>query len=111
MLEKQGQGQPITASFLNSIRDAVMKMIVPGRGISIRKAGSQVAIDVIDTPKAIGAGGQSVYVIVASADELPTGSDIKEWKKARVVGSGTDNGREYERNLANNGWRAFNFIG
>jgi hypothetical protein len=44
-LPEQQSGTPISAAFLNSIISAVVKLIVGGRGIVVRRANNQVVIE------------------------------------------------------------------
>ena len=42
------RGQPLTAAQLNQLKDMIVSSIIPGPGISIRRVGSNIVIELAD---------------------------------------------------------------
>lgn len=54
------QGETITADLLNRMRDAILSLIRPGRGIRIDAAGNQIIVGLDGPPRGRGTGGLNI---------------------------------------------------
>lgn len=102
------QGQALTAETLNNVVSSVLRMIVSGRGISVKPMGNKIEIsaDGQGIPRT-GGGGTQVDYTEASRELLDAHTDVVVYARGRVT-SGDDNGTAYIRNPDNDGWVALN---
>jgi hypothetical protein len=116
------KGEPITANGLKNLAAAIVRSIVPGKGIVVQPMGDKVVVSL--RPQGRGAGGaggfqdqaikKAMYVYFVSLEsELPdpTVDDrVERWHMGCVAeeGGGGNTGVWYVINPAGDGWDPLN---
>lgn len=102
-------GQSLRADSLNHTVQALLGMIVQGRGIEVKMVGQKLQISALGgpIPRTGGGGGDQVDYTAASKTLLEAYTGVVEYARGRVT-AGADKGVVYVRNPDNDGWDALN---
>lgn len=102
------KGEQLSSVMLMKLRDMILSLVQPGRGIQVERRGERVFIHATGGGGGRGmATGGGVYTATTRAG-LPN-TDISETAFARVIGSDADDGMFLIRNTDNDGWLSLNF--
>ena len=102
------KGEQLSSVMLMKLRDMILSLVQPGRGIQVERRGERVFIHATGGGggRGMATGGTQIWYTASSKAALPN-TGLLSTALGRVI-SGANNGVIYVRNPDNDGWDAIN---
>lgn len=104
------KNQPFGAQTFQTLKDMILNLVQPGKGIRIERRGFRVFVHATGAKTGGGVGGGAVVWYEATTKAGLDNDSVSRRSFGQVVGVGADHGMFCIRNPDNDGWDAINFL-